>query len=52
MIIKSFELEKLKSSKFKLHLIHGNNEGIKEDIINSVYELMSETDPKKYPPIL
>ena len=22
------------------------------DIINSVYELMSETDPKKYPPIL
>tara|TARA_A100001035_G_C27757422_1_gene489524 strand:+ start:527 stop:1504 length:978 start_codon:yes stop_codon:yes gene_type:complete len=37
MIIKSFELEKLKSSKFKLHLIYGNNEGIKQDIINNVY---------------
>ena len=37
MIIKSFELEKLKSSKFKLHLIYGNNEGIKEDIINNTY---------------
>ena len=37
MIIKSFELEKLKSSKLKLHLIYGNNEGIKEDIINNVY---------------
>ncbi len=37
MIIKSFELEKLKSSKFKLHLIYGNNEGIKEEIINNTY---------------
>ena len=37
MIIKSFELEKLKSSKFNLHLIYGNNEGIKEDIINNIY---------------
>ena len=37
MIIKSFELEKLKSSKFKLHLIYGNNEGVKQDIINNVY---------------
>ena len=37
MIIKSFELEKLKSYKFNLHLIYGNNEGIKEDIINNIY---------------
>ena len=37
MIIKSFELEKLKSIKYKLHLIYGNNEGIKEDIINNTY---------------
>ncbi len=37
MIIKSFELEKLKSSKLNLHLIYGNNEGIKEDIINNIY---------------
>ena len=37
MIIKSFELEKLKSSKSKFHLIYGNNEGIKQDIINNYY---------------
>ena len=37
MIIKSFELDKLKSFKSNLHLIYGNNEGIKEDIINNKY---------------
>ena len=37
MIIKHFELEKLKSIKAKFHLIYGNNEGIKEDIINNFY---------------
>ena len=37
MIIKNFELEKLKSSESKFHLIYGNNEGIKQDIINNYY---------------
>ena len=37
MIIKSFELEKLKTTKLNIHLIYGNNEGIKEDIINNFY---------------
>ena len=37
MIIKSFELNKLNSYKFNLHLIFGNNEGIKEDIIKDFY---------------
>ena len=37
MIIKSFELEKLKSHKSNLHLIFGNNTGSKEDIIKDVY---------------
>ena len=37
MIIKSFELEKLKLNKSNVHLIYGNNEGIKEDIIDSFY---------------
>jgi hypothetical protein len=37
MIIKSFELEKLTSLKFNLHLIYGNNDGIKEDIIKDNY---------------
>ena len=37
MIIKSFELDKLNSYDYNLHLIYGNNEGIKEDIINNKY---------------
>tara|TARA_A100001011_G_scaffold331825_1_gene358460 strand:- start:837 stop:1814 length:978 start_codon:yes stop_codon:yes gene_type:complete len=37
MIIKSFELEKLRSLKSNIHLIYGNNEGIKDDIINNYY---------------
>ena len=37
MIIKNFELDKLKSFRSNLHLIYGNNEGIKEDIIESNY---------------
>ncbi len=37
MIIKSFELEKLKSLNSNIHLIYGNNEGIKEDIITNNY---------------
>ncbi len=37
MIIKSFELEKLKSYQSNIHLIYGNNEGIKDDIINNFY---------------
>ena len=37
MIIKSFELIKLISFEFNLHLIYGNNEGIKEDIIKDNY---------------
>ena len=37
MIIKSFELEKLKSLQLNIHLIYGNNEGIKQDIINNFY---------------
>ena len=37
MIIKSFELEKITSLKFNIHLIYGNNEGIKQDIIKNYY---------------
>tara|TARA_A100001011_G_scaffold153292_1_gene161748 strand:- start:329 stop:1306 length:978 start_codon:yes stop_codon:yes gene_type:complete len=37
MIIKSFELNKLKTHKANIHLIYGNNEGIKEDIIKNFY---------------
>tara|TARA_Y100000816_G_scaffold258343_1_gene213112 strand:- start:55 stop:1032 length:978 start_codon:yes stop_codon:yes gene_type:complete len=37
MIIKSFELKKLKSSNANIHLIYGNNDGIKEDILRDFY---------------
>ena len=37
MIIKSFELDKLKSLRSTSHLIYGNNEGIKDDIISNYY---------------
>ena len=48
MIIKSFELEKLKSSKSKFHLIYGNNEGIKQDIINNYYVNNFDGEVLKY----
>ena len=37
MIIKSFELEKIKQLNYNIHLIYGNNEGIKQDIIKNYY---------------
>ena len=37
MIIKSFEIDKLKSLNSNIHLIYGSNDGIKNDIINNFY---------------
>ena len=37
MIIKNFELNELSNFKYNIHLIYGNNEGIKDDIINKYY---------------
>ena len=48
MIIKNFELDKLKSNKSNIHLIYGNNEGIKEDIINNFYLKNFEGEILKY----
>ena len=48
MIIKSFELEKLVSSNLNIHLIHGNNEGIKQDIIRSFYTKNYQGEVLKY----
>ena len=48
MIIKSFELEKLKSFNSNYHLIYGSNEGIKEDIISNYYLKNFEGDLLKY----
>ncbi len=48
MIIKSYEIEKLKLSNSNIHLIYGNNEGIKEDIINNNYLKDFNGDLLKY----
>ena len=38
MILKSFELTKIKLSHYKFYLFHGNNEGLKEEIVKSLFE--------------
>ena len=48
MIIKSFELEKLASLNFSIHLLYGNNEGIKQDIINNIYTKNFKGEVLKY----
>ena len=48
MIIKSFETDKFKTSKSNIHLIYGNNEGLKEEIINNVYLKDFDGDILKY----
>ncbi len=48
MIIKSFEIEKIISLNFNIHLIYGNNEGIKQDIISNFYKKNYEGEVLKY----
>ena len=36
MIFKSFELDKSNLTKFKLFVIYGENEGLKQEIINKI----------------
>ena len=48
MIIKSFELEKIISLNLNIHLIYGNNEGIKQDIVSNFYKKNYEGEVLKY----
>ena len=48
MIIKSFEIEKIISLNLNIHLIYGNNEGIKQDIINNYYKKNYKGEILKY----
>ena len=48
MIIKSFELQKIKSSKSSIILIYGNNEGLKEQIIKDCFFNNSKGDILNY----
>ena len=36
MIIKSFEIDKSNSSRFKLFVVYGDNEGLKKEIISNI----------------
>ena len=38
MIIKSFELNKIKRENYKLYLFYGDNEGLKEETIKNLFE--------------
>ena len=38
MIIKSFELNKLKLNNYNFYLFYGDNEGLKEEVINNLFE--------------
>ena len=48
MIIKNFEIDKIKKSNSNLHLIYGVNEGIKQDLINNFYLEGYKGDTFKY----
>ncbi len=48
MIIKSFEIDKLKSTICNLHLIYGENDGGKEDLIKNFYLKKFEGEILKY----
>jgi len=38
MILKSFELSKIKLNEYKFYLLYGDNEGLKEEIIKNLFE--------------
>ena len=38
MIIKSFELNKIKLNGYKFYLFYGDNEGSKEEVIKNLFE--------------
>ena len=42
MIIKSFEVEKIKSNKKNLFLIYGSNQGHKNQVINELFGKLFE----------
>ena len=43
MIIKNFDLQKINLADFNLFLFYGENEGLKEDIINRLFLKSVET---------
>ena len=50
MILKSFELNKIKLNNHKFYLFYGENEGLKEETIKNLFEKVTKikfTDMKK-----
>ena len=39
MILKSFELNKLKLNNFNFYLFYGDNDGLKEEVIKNLFEI-------------
>ena len=38
MILKSFEINKIKINNYKFYLFYGDNDGLKEEIIKKIFE--------------
>ena len=48
MIVKSFELSKIKLNNHKFYLLYGDNEGLKEEIIKNLFEKNYQNNAYKY----
>ena len=53
MILKSFELNKIKLNNHNFYLFYGDNEGLKEETIKNLFEkkysnIFTDTKKKKY----
>ena len=48
MILKSFELNKIKLNNHKFYLFYGNNEGLKDEIIKNLFEINYQDKIHRY----
>ena len=48
MILKSFELTKIKLNNYKFYLFYGNNEGLKEEHIKNLFEKNYQDNIHRY----
>ena len=48
MIVKSFELSKIKLNNYKFYLLYGDNEGLKEETIRNLFEKNYQNNIHKY----
>ena len=48
MILKSFELNKIKLNDYKFYLFYGDNDGLKEETINKLFEINFQNKIHRY----